>query len=295
MPRINFIRVQKDLWKDRPNSAAETFVQNFRLHYQNLASFASSISRLKSELRKEGASEEYIALLRPTAEERAEVQATNRKRLDFKCRHSITLKNCGDNMIMYFRQCLESNEMGKLMMGIQACTGLRMVEAVCRSEIDTPMFTHETDNVYWAYVKGVCKKQNNDSSGHERPLLHRRDIIQSAIGRLRKNHFADLQQCDDNRVVSQKACRKINRSIRKCWPYSEVKRVTSHFFRSFYVACSFHYFNKNSSMNMWASDVLCHESMNTASFAYTGLLLTGFGSLCFDADRQLQGMARLRV
>jgi hypothetical protein len=165
---------------------------------------------------------------------------------------------------------------------------------VCRAEIDTPMLTHETDDMYWANAKSLCKKQNNDFSGHERPLLHRRDIIQAAIGRLRKDHFADLQQCDDNNVVSRKACTRINRSIRKCWPYPEVKRVTSHFFRSFYVACTFHYFNKNSSINMWASDVLCHESMNT-SFAYTGLLITGFGSLCFDADRQLQGMARLSV
>jgi hypothetical protein len=294
MPRIKFIRVQKDLWKDTPLLAAETLVQNFRLHYPNLASFASSISRFKSELRKEGAPEEYLALLRPKAEETAEVQATNRKRLDLKCQRSVTLKQCGDNLIMYFRQCLESNELGKLVMGIQACTGLRMVETVCRAEIDTPVLTHETDDIYWAYVKGVCKKQNNDFIGHERPLLHRRDIIQSAIERLRKNHFPDLQQCDDNRVVSEKACRKINRSIRKCWPYPEVKMVTSHFFRSFYVACSFHYFNKNSSINMWASDVLCHESMHT-SFAYTGLLIQGFGSLCFNADRQLQGMARLSV
>jgi len=293
MPRINFIQVQKGLWKDTPHLAAETLVDNFRRHY-NLASFASSISRFKSELRTAGAPEEYVALLRPTAEETAEVQATNRRRLDLKCRQSITLKNCGDNMIMYFRQCLESNELGKLMMGIQACTGLRMVEAVCRAEIDTPMLTHETDDIYWAYVKGICKKQNNDFSGHERPLLHRRDHIQAALGRLRKEHFADLQQCDDNKAVSRKACTKINRSIRKCWPYPEVKRVTSHFFRSFYVASTFHYMNKNSSINMWASDVLCHESMS-ASFPYTGLLITGFGSLCFDVDRQLQGMARLRV
>ena len=197
-------------------------------------------------------------------------------------------------MIMYFRQCLESNELGKLMMGIQACTGLRMVEAVCRAEIDAPVLNHETDDIYWGFVKGVCKKQNKDFSGHERPLLVRRDILQDAIERLRKNHFADLQQCDDNTVVSQKACTKINRSIRKAWPYPEVKKVTSHFFRSFFVACSFHYFNKSSSINMWASDVLCHESMNT-SFAYTGLFITGFGNLCFDTDRQLRGMAKLGI
>jgi hypothetical protein len=293
MPRINFIRVQTDLWQDRPDLAAESFVHNFRLHYKNLASFASSISRFKSDLRKKGATEQYIALLRPTAEETAEVQSTNRRRLELKCRHSITLKQCGDNLIMYFRQCLESNELGKLMMGIQACTGLRMVEAVCRAEIETPMLNHQTDDVYWAFVKGVCKKQN-DFSGHERPLLHRRDIIQSAIKRLRKNHFADVQQYDDNIVVSRKVCAKINRAIRKCWPYPEVKSVRSHVFRSFYVTCTFHYFNKTSSINMWASDVLCHTSMNT-SFAYTGLLITGFGSLCFDTDRQLQGMARLSM
>jgi hypothetical protein len=267
MPRINFVRVQTDLWQDRPNLAAEMFVQNFRLHYKNLASFASSISRFKSELRKKGATEQYISLLRPTAEETAEVQAVNRKRLDLKCQHSITLKQCGDNLIMYFRQCLESNELGKLMMGIQACAGLRMVEAVCRAEIKPPILNHHTDDMYWAFVKGVCKKQT-DFSGHERPLLHRRDIICESIKRLRKNHFADIQQCDDNIVVSRKVCAKINRSIRKCWPYPEVKRVTSHFFRSMYVSCSFH---------------------------YTGLLITGFGSLCFDTDRQLQGMARLSI
>ena len=288
MPRVNFIRVQKELWKEKPHLAAEVFVENFRVHYLNLASFSSSISRFKSELRKEGAIDEYTALLRPTSEETAEVKATNRQRLYLKCRQSITLKNGGDNMIMYFRQCLESNELGRLMMGIQACTGLRMVE------IDTPILTHATDDMYWAFVKGVCKKQNNDFSGHERPLLNRRDIIQSAIGRLRKNHFADLQQCKDNAIVSRKSCTEINRSIRKCWPYPEVKSVTSHFFRSFYVASTFHYLNKTSSLSMWASDVLCHESMST-TFAYTGLLITGFGSLCFDADRQLQGMSRLSV
>ena len=156
------------------------------------------------------------------------------------------------------------------------------------------MLTHETDDIYWAYVKGICKKQNNDFSGHERPLLHRRDIIQAAIGRLRKEHFDDLQQCDDNRAVSQKACTKINRSIRKCWPYPEIKRVTSHFFRSVYVASTHHYFNKTSSINMWSSDVLAHESMNS-SFAYTGVHLSGLGSLIFDVDRQLQGMARLNL
>ena len=293
MPRINFIRVQKDLWRAQPHLSAETFVQNFRVHYKNLGSFASSISRFKSELRKEGATEEYISLLRPSPQETAEVQAKNTKRLDLKCRQSITLKNCGDNMIMYFRQCLESNELGMLIMGIQACTGLRMVEAVCRADIDTPLLNHETDDIYWAFVKGVCKKRS-DFQGHERPLLHRRDIIQSALKRLRQNHFADLQQCDDNTAVSRKACTRINRSIRKCWPYPEIKRVTSHFFRSFFVACTFHYFNKNSSISMWASDVLCHESMKT-SFPYTGLLITGFGSLCFDTNRQLQGMARLSV
>ena len=102
MPRINFIRVQKDLWRAQPHLSAETFVQNFRVHYKNLGSFASSISRFKSELRKEGATEEYISLLRPSPQETAEVQAKNTKRLDLKCRQSITLKNCGDNMIMYF-------------------------------------------------------------------------------------------------------------------------------------------------------------------------------------------------
>ena len=97
-----------------------------------------------------------------------------------------------------------------------------------------------------------------------------------------------------NVQVSRKVCTKINRAIRKAWPYPEVKRVTSHFFRSFFVASTFHYFNERSSISAWASDVLAHESLET-SFPYTGLLITGYGSLTFNAERSLQGMARLSL
>ena len=59
-------------------------------------------------------------------------------------------QNSGDNLIMYFRSCLESSELGPLVMGIQACTGFRMVEAVCRGTLDPPKMNHKTDNMYWA-------------------------------------------------------------------------------------------------------------------------------------------------
>ena len=179
------------------------------------------------------------------------------------------------------------------MIGIQAMTGLRMIEVVCRAEIGMPKLNHSTDDIYWTWVTGVCKKQGN-FPGHERPLLHRRDIIQTAMQRLRTTFFSDLQNCGDNIQVSRKVCTKINRAIRKAWPYPEVKRVTSHFFRSFFVAGTFHYFNERSSISAWASDVLAHESLET-SFPYTGLLITGYGSLSFDAERSLQGMARLNI
>jgi hypothetical protein len=66
--------------------------------------------------------------------------------------------------------------------------------------------------------------------------------------------------------------------------------VTSHFFRSFYVAATFHYFNQSSSLSQWCSDVLAHESLEPR-FHYTGLLVTGFGTLKFDSERRLQGLA----
>jgi hypothetical protein len=123
---------------------ATEIVQNFRLHYTNTASFASSISRFKSELRKTGTVSDwkFLSQLKPTPEEMQKVNEKNRKHLIDKCKRSVTLKSCGDNLIMYFRSCLESSELGPLIMGIQACSGFRMVEAVCRGNIESPRLDH---------------------------------------------------------------------------------------------------------------------------------------------------------
>jgi hypothetical protein len=294
MARLNFIGQQTQLWMIDNEEPAAQFVHRFRLHYPNLSSFSSSISRFKSDMRKAGAPAEFLDALKPTKEETAEVHLKNKVRLELKCRESITLRNCGDNLIMTLRQFLESSDLGKLMVGLQATTGLRMLEVVCRANIETPKLNHDhTDDIYWSWVTGVCKKHGS-FSGHERPLLHRRDIIQAALRRLRRDFFQDIQECDDNIIVSRRVCTKINRAIRKVWPFPEVKRVTSHFFRSFYVASTFHYFNERSSLSAWACDVLAHETLTT-SFPYTGLLITGYGSLSFDTERALQGMARLRI
>jgi hypothetical protein len=54
-PRVNFIRDQLDLVKQSPkNVTGDQVVGNFRRHYPNTSSFASSISRFKSELKKLG-------------------------------------------------------------------------------------------------------------------------------------------------------------------------------------------------------------------------------------------------
>lgn len=53
-PRVNFIREQLELFQTEPNTTAEQLVQNFRLHYPNTASFASSISRFKSAVKALG-------------------------------------------------------------------------------------------------------------------------------------------------------------------------------------------------------------------------------------------------
>lgn len=295
MPRKNFVQEQQQRWTEHPLLPAEDFVQCFRSHYVNLASFAASISRFKGELRKLGAPEAFLAGLKPTTKETAEVHAKNKKQLELKCRQSVTLKNCGDNLIMMFRKYLDSTDLGELMIGLQALTGLRMIEVVCRAEIGMPKTNHNTDDVYWTWVTGVCKKQGN-FPGHERPLLHRRDIIQGAMQRLRTTFFSELQKPEehDNVQVSRKVCTRINRAIRKAWVFPEISRVTSHFFRSYYVSSTFHYFNERSSISAWASDVLAHETLET-SFPYTGLLITGYGSLLFNADRSLQGMARLSI
>ena len=245
-------------------------------------------------MKKRGVCDSFLNELKPTANETASVRETNKKKLEIKCRQSITLKNCGDNLIMTFRQYAESNDIGQLMISIQAMTGLRMTEVVVRAQFGAPKINHDrTDDVYWSWVTGITKKRGA-FEGHERPLLHRRDILESAINRLRNNHFADLQACTDNTTVAARVCKRINRAIRKAWPYPDVKQVTSHFFRSFYVAATFHYFNQTSSIAAWCSDVLCHESLDT-SHPYTGLLITGFGSLSFNTERSLQGMARLSI
>ena len=146
-PRANFIREQLKIVQTIPSVEVEDIVQNFRLHYPNIGSFASSISRFKSELRKKCVvSEVFLSKLKPTGEETAEVRLKNRKQLELKCKTAVTLRNCGDNLIMFFRSCLEATDLGKLMIGIQACTGMRMVEAVCRGEIEPPKLTHSTDD-----------------------------------------------------------------------------------------------------------------------------------------------------
>ena len=87
-PRVNFIREQLELFQAEPNTTAEQLVQNFRLHYPNTASFASSISRFKSAVRKLGtqsASDSFFVQLKPTTlEETAAVRAKRRKKLESK-------------------------------------------------------------------------------------------------------------------------------------------------------------------------------------------------------------------
>ena len=105
-PRVNFIREQLELFQAEPNTTAEQLVQNFRLHYPNTvarqAQFASSISRFKSAVRKLGtASDSLLAQLEPTLEETATVRTQSQKKLESKCKNSITLKDAGDNLIMY--------------------------------------------------------------------------------------------------------------------------------------------------------------------------------------------------
>ena len=205
MPQRSFMREQQQRWTEEPHLSAETFVQCFRSHYGNLASFASSISLFKSELRKIGAPEAFLVSLKPTTKETADVRARNRQRLELKYRQSITLKNCGDNLITTCRKYLDSNDLGELMIGIQSMTGLRMIEVVCRAELGMPKLNHNTDAVYWTWITGVCKKQGT-FPGHERPLLTRRDSIQHAMKRLRSSFFSELQNCDDNIMVARKVC-----------------------------------------------------------------------------------------
>ena len=93
-PRVNFIREQLELFQAEPNTTEEQLVQNFRLHYPNTASFASSISRFKSAVRKLGtASDSFLVQLKPTLQETAAVRDQSQKKLESKCKNSITLKD----------------------------------------------------------------------------------------------------------------------------------------------------------------------------------------------------------
>jgi hypothetical protein len=291
--RVNFIQQQLDLYADNPKLSAVSFVSNFRAHYVNLASFASSLSKFKSKLKKLCADTDFLDQLKLREKESSFVRAQQKSRLEAKCRDSITLKNCGDNLIQYFRKCLESKDLGPLYSGIAACTGLRMIEICKTANISPPKLSHNTDDVYWCWMTGIAKK-TQVFPGHERPLLARRDTLKDALLRLRATHFENIQDITDCSFISSKICKKVNRAVRKSWPFPEVKKVTSHFFRSLYVASSHHYFNQNSSLSAWCADVLAHENLDT-THPYTGLLVTGLGSLSFDSERLLQDMARLRI
>lgn len=237
-------------------------------------------------------SEAFLEGLKPTQEEIQAVKAKNRERLIEKCRTSVVLKN-GCELILFLRKCLASRDLGELMIGLIGCTGLRQIEVVCRAEIGKPKFGHDTDEIYWANVTGLCKKRAVQE--HERPLLAKRDLITDALKRLRTEFFPHLQDwTDDNTTISRKVCKKINRAIRQSWPFPEInlKRVSSHFFRSLYVVCTFHYFNKSSSLAVFANDVLCHSSPEI-SIPYTCITVTGFddgGGLVFDTKRVLSDM-----
>jgi hypothetical protein len=102
----------------------------------------------------------------------------------------------------------------------------RLVEAVCRGQVNKPKLEHAgSDDTYWAFVQGIVKKKGK-FPGHERPCLHRCEIIASAIQRLRTKHFPELQTAEcDNTHVSRKSCKKVNRAINKSWPFPEVARV----------------------------------------------------------------------
>ena len=81
--RVCFIQEQIDLFGKNKQLEPDTFVQNFRSHYSNLSSFASSISRFKSELRKKHhPPESFLAQLKPTGEEIALVHAQSKKKID---------------------------------------------------------------------------------------------------------------------------------------------------------------------------------------------------------------------
>jgi hypothetical protein len=146
-PRVNFIREQLDVFQSNPNMPPEQLVQNFRVHYPNAGSFASSLSRFKSILRKLGiVSNFFLNELKPTQQEMTSVRVQQSIKLKDKCKKSITLNNSGDNLIQYFRSCLEATDLGHLFMGIQACCGFRLVETV----ID-PGGCNSTKNISFKY------------------------------------------------------------------------------------------------------------------------------------------------
>jgi len=283
--------------KDR-NTTASMFVQSFRMHYPNIRSFASQISRFKSQLKNAGCSDiEFLGDLKPTSQESKEVHRINKARLELRCKNeSITLKGVGDQLILLFRSWLNSDTLGELYVGIAALTGLRLTEIICRANLEPPTVTHSyTDNAYWSYCTGILKKPKG-FKGHEKPLLERRIILLQSLCRLRKLFFAKFQEADhDNRHIASQVSTKVNRAIRKVWVFIEVPISGSHWFRSFYCNATSFYMNRTSSISAWVKSVLCHESIYT-SLHYTSLMITGYGTLNFESQESvLKGLTRLQL
>ena len=73
-PRVSFIKQQIQYYEDNKSGVtADQSVDNFRLHYQNKASFASSLSRFKSILRKLGATEDFLSGLKLNIDEQLQL------------------------------------------------------------------------------------------------------------------------------------------------------------------------------------------------------------------------------
>ena len=146
MPRIrrNFLKDMEEEYKESPNTTASMFVQSFRTHYPNIRSFASQISRFKSQLKSAGCSDiEFLGALKPTSQESKEVHRINKARLELRSKNeSITLKGVGDQLILLFRSWLNSDILGELYIGIAALSGLRLTEIVCRANLEPPTVTH---------------------------------------------------------------------------------------------------------------------------------------------------------
>jgi len=100
MPRRAFVKEQVAAWQANKQTPATTFVNEFRAHYTNKSSFASCISRFKGLLRSLGCEEAYLSKLKPTKEETQQVKKKQKQSLELKCRSAITLRGCGDSLIM---------------------------------------------------------------------------------------------------------------------------------------------------------------------------------------------------